>query len=163
MPQGCVLVRSVQAPIVLHRFHRILYWGDADQPLDFTTKDDVADYAAAVALDEDAPRFSRIAGDVVSARDLADVMTRLSGRPYRLLRAGGIGRLGAVIALVRALSPRTDAPFPVWQGMQYMRDMSSGRGKLSPLDNARYGKTDWTRAEVVLAPTIQTSRSGTPS
>jgi|UniRef100_UPI0035C9C039 uncharacterized protein YbjT (DUF2867 family) len=143
-----------EAPIVLHKVHRILYWGDADQPLDFTTKDDVADYAADVALDGDAPRFSRIAGDVVSARDLAAAMTRLSGRRYTLLRAGGIGRLDTVIKIVRALSPKTDAPFPAWQGMQYMRDMSSGRGKLSPLDNARYGKTDWTRAEAVLASTI---------
>lgn len=142
------------APIVLHKFHRILYWGDADQPLDFTTKNDVADYAVEVALDADAPRFSRIAGDVVSARDLAALMTRLSGRRYKLLRAGGIGRLDTVIRIARALSPSTDAPFPVWQGMQYMRDMSSGRGKLSPLDNGRYGKTQWTRAETVLAATL---------
>ncbi|HXH15978.1 MAG TPA: NmrA family NAD(P)-binding protein [Sphingomonas sp.] len=143
-----------EAPIVLHKFRRILYWGDADQPLDFTTKDDVADYAAAVALDADAPRFSRIAGDVVSARDLAEIMSRLSGQRYKLLRAGGIGRLDTVIAVARALSPKTDAPFPAWQGMQYLRDMASGRGKLSPLDMARYGKTDWTSAEAVLAPTI---------
>ena len=143
-----------EAPIVLHALHRILYWGDADQPLDFTTKDDVADYAADVALDPRAPRFSRIAGDVVSARDLAAVMTRLSGHRYKLLHAGGIGRLDLVIRVARALSPKTDAPFPVWQGMQYLRDMSSGRGKLSALDNARYGKTDWTRAADVLATTL---------
>ena len=143
-----------EAPIVLHKLRRILYWGDADQPLDFTTKDDVADYAADVALDSAAPRFSRIAGDVVSAHDLAATMTRLSGTRYKLLRAGGIGRLGLVIRIVRALSPKTDAPFPAWQGMQYMRDMSSGRGKLSPLDNARYGKTDWTRADAVLGTSI---------
>lgn len=143
-----------KAPIVLQKLHRILYWGDADQPLDFTTKDDVAEYAADVALDSTAPRFSRIAGDVVSARDLAATMTRLSGARYRLLRAGGIGRLSLVIKIARALSPKTDEPFPAWQGMQYMRDMSSGRGKLSPLDNARYGKTDWTRADAVLGPTI---------
>jgi len=45
-----------EAPIVLHKLHRILYWGAADQPLDFTTKDDVADCAADVALDSAAPR-----------------------------------------------------------------------------------------------------------
>ncbi|MFD1952280.1 NmrA family NAD(P)-binding protein [Sphingomonas arantia] len=143
-----------EAPIVLHKLHRILHWGDADQPLDFTTKDDVADHVADVAMDADAPRFSRIAGDVVSARDLASIMTRLSGREYKLLRAGGIGRLSTVIAVARALSPKSDAPFPAWQGMQYLRDMASGRGKLVPLDNARYGKTDWTRAEAVLARTV---------
>jgi len=81
-------------------------------------------------------------------------MTRLSGTRYKLLRAGGIGRLGLVIKVARALSPKTDAPFPAWQGMQYIRDMSSGHGKLSPLDNTLYGKTDWTRADVVLGSTI---------
>ncbi|BCA63447.1 NADH-flavin reductase [Sphingomonas sp. HMP9] len=143
-----------EAPIVLPRFLRILYWGDADQPLDFTTKDDVADYTADVALDADAPRFLRIAGDVVSPRDLATSMTRLDGRRWKPFRAGGLGRLSALIRIARTLSPKTDAPFSAWQGMQYVRDMSSGRGKLSPLDNGRYGKTDWTRAEAVLAPTI---------
>ena len=143
-----------EAPIVLHKLRRILYWGDADQAFDFTTKDDVADYTADAALDTEAPRFLRIAGDVVSARDLASLMTRLDGRPWKTLRAGGIGRLSALIGVVRALSPSSDAPFPAWQGMQYIRDMSSGRGKLSPLDNERYGKSDWTRAEAVLTPSV---------
>ena len=143
-----------EAPIVLHRPHRILCWGDPDQTLDFTTKDDVADYAADAALDADAPRVLRIAGDVVSARDLATLMTRLDGRPWTTFRAGGLGLLGALIRVTRTLSPATDAPFPAWQGMQYIRDMSSGRGKLMPLDNGRYGKTDWTRAEDILAPTV---------
>ncbi|WP_242183022.1 aromatic alcohol reductase [Sphingomonas sp. CARO-RG-8B-R24-01] len=143
-----------QAPIVLPRFRRILYWGDVDQPFDFTTKDDVADYTADVALDPAAPRFLRIAGDVMSSRDLAALMTRLEGRAWKPFRAGGLGRLSTLIRIARALSPQTDAPFPAWQGMQYVRDMASGRGKLSPLDNDRYGKTDWTRAEAVLAPTV---------
>ena len=112
-----------EAPIVLHKLHCILYWGDPDQPLDFTTKDDVADYAADVALDTAAPRFWRIAGDVVSARDLAAVMTRLSGTRYKLLRAGGIGRLSLAIEIARALSPKSDAPFPAWQGIQYLREV----------------------------------------
>jgi uncharacterized protein YbjT (DUF2867 family) len=143
-----------QAPIVLHRFHRILCWGDPDQPLDFTTKDDVADYTADVALDPDTPRILRIAGDVVSPRDLATLMTRIDGRRWKPLRAGGLGRLSGLIRIARTLSRETDAPFPAWQGMQYLRDMSSGRGKLFPLDNARYGKTDWTGAEAVLRPTV---------
>ena len=143
-----------EAPIVLHALHRVLYWGSADQPFDFTTKDDVADYTADAALDREAPRFLRIAGDEISPRDLAMLMTRLEGRRWALLRAGGIGRLSALIRLVRALTPRSDAPFPPWQGMQYLRDMASGRGKLQTLDNARYGKTEWTCAEAVLAATV---------
>ncbi len=142
---------SGQAPIVLSKVRRILYWGSPDQPLDFTAKDDVADYAADAALDTAAPRLLRVAGAVVSPRDLARIMTALSGRPYKLLRAGGLGLLDTVIGVTGALAPKSDAPFPVWQGMQYLRDMASGRGHLTPLDNDRYGKTDWTRAEDVLA------------
>jgi len=139
-----------EAPIVLHKLRRVLYWGDADQAFDFTTKDDVADYTATAALDREAPRFLRIAGDVVSPRDLAALMTRLDHQSWKPLRAGGLVRLSALIRIVRTLSPKSDAPFPAWQGMQYVRDMSSGRGKLMALDNDRYGKTDWTRAEAVL-------------
>ena len=138
------------APIILHRPRKVLYWGSADQPFDFTTKDDVARYAAMAALDDTAPRFLRIAGDVVSPRGLAATLTALGGQRFGLWRAGGIGLLGAIIRTVRALTPRSDAPFPVWQGMQYLRDMSSGRGKLAPLDNGRYGSLSWTSARDVL-------------
>ena len=143
-----------EAPIVLHKLRRVLYWGNADQLFDFTTKNDVAAFSADVALDAEAPRYLRIAGDQISPRGLATLLTDMDGQHWKLLRAGGIGRLSAIIAIVRALSTNTDAPFPVWQGMQYLRDMSTGRGKLHDLDNARYGKTDWTRAADVLAPTL---------
>jgi uncharacterized protein YbjT (DUF2867 family) len=140
-----------QAPFVLRKPRKILYWGDADQPLDFTTKDDVARYTAAAALDEAAPRLLRIAGDVVTARSLAVTMTSLSGQPFGLWRAGGLGLLGVVIRVARAVTPSSEAPFPAWQGMQYLRDMASGRGKLDPLDNDRYGPISWTTARDVLA------------
>lgn len=140
-----------QAPIVLHKRHRVLYWGDADQKLDFTTKDDVADYLARVALDDATPRFLRIAGASVSPRELAGIMTDLTGQKFGLWRAGGLGLLSAVIKVARTVSPRSDAVFPAWQGMQYLRDMASGRGKLEPLDNERYGVRLWTTARDVLA------------
>ena len=140
-----------EAPIVMRDRHRILSWGNVDQPLDFTTKDDIADFTADVILDPDAPRFSRIAGDCVSSRDLARIMTSLTGQEFKILRPGGLGLFGIVIALVRSLSPRTDDPFPAWQGMQYMRDVLSGRGKREPLYNSRSGKAYWTRVAEVLA------------
>jgi uncharacterized protein YbjT (DUF2867 family) len=139
-----------EAPIILNGRKKVLYWGEADQPLDFTTKDDVARYTARVALDEAAPRILRIAGDVVTPRALAALVTELQGRRFGLLRAGGIGRLSLIIKVVRVLTPPSEAPVPVWQGMQYMRDMSSGRGKLEPLDNDRYGLMTWTTARDVL-------------
>jgi uncharacterized protein YbjT (DUF2867 family) len=141
-----------QAPIILHKRRRILYWGSADQPLDFTSKDDVADYVADVALDETAPRFLRIAGAVVTPRQLAGIMTDVTGEKFGLWRAGGIRLLSVVIRIARAVTPRSDSVFPVWQGMQYLRDMASGRGKLEPLDNDRYGQRRWTTARDILAP-----------
>ncbi|MEN3794460.1 NmrA family NAD(P)-binding protein [Fulvimarina sp. MAC3] len=143
-----------QAPIVLHRLRRVLYWGDAGQMFDFTTKEDVAAFTADAALDVDAPRFLRISGDQISPRGLVELLSGLEGRRWKLLRAGGIGRLSAIIAVARTLTPATDAPFPAWQGMQYLRDMSTGRAKLHGLDNARYGKSDWTSAAAVLTPTL---------
>ena len=140
-----------QAPIVLQKQRKILYWGSADQPLDFTAKDDVADYVADVALDAAAPRVLRIAGTTVSPRELAAIMTDLTGQRYGLFRPGGIGLLGVLIRIARTLTPRSDAVFPAWQGMQYLRDMASGRGKLQPLDNDRYGERAWTTARDVLA------------
>ena len=140
-----------QAPIIMHQRQRVMYWGDVDQKLDLTTKDDVADFAADVALDAEAPRFSRIAGSSVSTRQLAEIMTGLTGTTYKSFRPGGLALFSVIIAVVRALTPKSDDAFPAWQGMQYMRDMLSGRGKLTPLDNARYGKTDWTSVETILA------------
>ena len=141
-----------QAPIILHKRRKVLYWGDAEQKLDFTTKDDVADYVAEVALDDAAPRLLRIAGDAVSPRELAAIMTDLTGERFGLWRAGGIGLLSLVIRIARTLTPRSDAIFPAWQGMQYLRDMASGRGKLEPLDNDRYGTRPWTSARDVIDP-----------
>jgi len=139
-----------QAPIVLHKRRKILYWGNADQPFDFTTKDDVANYVAEVAHDETAPRFLRIAGASVSPRQLAEIMTELTCETFGLWRAGGLRLLSMVIRVARLVTPQSDAVFPVWQGMQYLRDMSSGRGKLQPLDNDRYGIRHWRSAHDVL-------------
>jgi uncharacterized protein YbjT (DUF2867 family) len=133
-----------EMPIIQPAIHRVLYWHDADQPLDFTTKDDSAAYVAAAALDETTPRILRVAGDVLSARDIARVMTEVSGQRYRPLWAGSLGMLSAMIAVTKLMAPGSDAAFPPWQGMQYMRDQFSGGGKLEPLDNARFPKLRWT-------------------
>ncbi len=142
---------GAEMPIIQPRIHRVLHWGGADQLLDFTTKDDVAAYTAAAALDEATPRILRIAGDTVGARDIAGIMTEVTGERYRTLWAGSIGSLGVLIRLAKIVAPQPHAVFPPWQGMQYMRDMFSGRGKLHPLDNGRYPGLRWTTAREQLA------------
>ena len=142
---------GAEMPIVQRRIRRVLYWRSADQRLDFTAKDDVAAFTARAALDPDTPRILRIAGDSVTAREIAAIMTAIDGSRYRTLRAGGIASLGAMIRIARAIAPGGDAVFPAWQGMQYTRDMFSGEGRLAPLDNDRYGAMRWTSARDHLA------------
>lgn len=139
-----------EMPIIRRRLRRVLYWGNADQPLDFTTKDDTAAYTAAAALDDATPRILRIAGDTVSARDIARVMSDIAGQRYKTMRVGGIGSLGVLIRLVKFVAPQRQAVFPPWQGMQYMRDMFGGRGQLEPLDNDRYPDLHWTSVSAKL-------------
>ena len=142
---------GAEMPIIQPAIRRVLYWGSAEQPLDFTTKDDVAAYVAAAALDEATPRILRIAGDTVSARGIADAMSETTGKRYGTLWAGSMGALGLLIRVARLVAPRPNSPFPPWQGMQYMRDMFSGRGKLDPLDTHRYPGLAWITAREHLA------------
>lgn len=132
-----------EMPIIQRRIRRVLYWQDADQLLDFTTKDDVAAYAAAAAMDHETPRILRIAGDSVSARGIAALMSEVSGKRYRPLWVGTIGSLGVTIRIAKLIAPQPSAAFPPWQGMQYMRDQFSGRAKLTQLDNDRYLGIRW--------------------
>jgi len=139
-----------EMPIIQPRIRRILYWHNADQPLDFTTKDDVAAYVAAAAMGEATPRFLCIAGDSVSAGEIAATMTAVTGDQYRTLCVGSIGMLGAMIRIAKIVSPQPNVTFPPWQGMQYMRDQFSGRAKLDSLDNGRYLNRSWTSVRKLL-------------
>ena len=133
-----------EMPIIRRGLHRVLYWHDPDQPLDFTTKDDTAAYVAAAAMDPTTPRILRIAGDTVTARDIARAMSATSGEHYHVQWAGSLGMLGAMIRLTKLIAPQPEAAFPPWQGMQYMRDQFSGRAKLQLSDMARYPDLTWT-------------------
>jgi nucleoside-diphosphate-sugar epimerase len=135
---------GAEMPIIQRGIHRVLYWHDADQQLDFTTKDDVAAYTAAAAMDETAPRILRIAGDSVTVRDISTVLTEMTGVHYRPLWAGSLGSLGLMIRIAKLVAPHSKAAFPPWQGMQYMRDQFSGLVQLGPLDNGRYPGIAWT-------------------
>ena len=148
---------GAEMPIVQPRIHRVIYWHDADQLLDFTTKNDVAAYTARAALDETTPRILRIAGDSVSARNIAAILSEISGEHYRPFWAGGLGSLGVMIRIARLVAPQPTAAFPPWQGMQYMRDQFSGRARLSPLDNDRYPGMRWTTTREHLSHLFQTS------
>jgi len=139
-----------QAPVVLFGPKRVLYWGRADQPMDFTTIDNTAEYTAAAALDPAAPRYLRIAGEVATVRDIQRAASEATGKKFGLLRPGSVRLLSAIAKVARALAPKSDEIFPAWQGMQYLRDMLSGEAKLHNLNNDRYPHIRWTPVREVL-------------
>jgi hypothetical protein len=105
------MARADRMPIIQPRIHRVLQWGDADQPLDFTTKDNVAAYVADAAIDETTPRVLRIAGDTLSARGIAAAMSELTGERYRTLRVGGMSSLGVLTRVAKLVAPQPRAAF----------------------------------------------------
>jgi uncharacterized protein YbjT (DUF2867 family) len=140
-----------QMPLILRPIHRVLYWESAERTFALTTKDDTAAYTAAAALDAKAPRNLHIAGSEVSVRELAMIMTEVTGRTYRPLRAGSLKGLARLIGLAQRVAPQKNAVFPTWQGMQYLHNMFSGLAPSAPVDNARYPGLQWTSVREVLA------------
>ncbi|MGI4759127.1 MAG: NmrA family NAD(P)-binding protein [Janthinobacterium lividum] len=140
-----------QAPVVLFKIKRILYWGSADQLLDFTTTADTAAFTAAAALDPTTPRYLRVAGEVAAVRDLQAAATAATGQRFRRLRAGGLWLLKLMIRITRRLAPAPREVFPPWQGMQYLHNMFTGLPKFTTLDNDRYPDLKWTSVREVLA------------
>lgn len=139
-----------QAPMILFARRRVLYWSSPDQVLDFTSKDDVARTVAHVALDDAAPRVVEVAGDRVTARDVARIMTGLTGTPFTTQWAGTTGILSGMARVGRRVSRDEEAAFPAWQGMQYFVSMFSGEAELRHVDNDRYGPQAWTGVRDVL-------------
>jgi nucleoside-diphosphate-sugar epimerase len=139
-----------EAPLIQAGLKRVLYWGKADQLLDFTTIDNTAAFTARAAMDKDTPRYLRIAGDVVSSRDLAGAASRATGHRFKPTKVGGLGFLKVMITITKTLLPQPKEVFPPWQGMQYLYNMYTGLPKLYPLDNDRYPDMRWTTVKDVL-------------
>ena len=78
-------------------------------------------------------------------------MSDVTGRQFRLLRAGGLGTYCQLIEVARAVAPGERELYPAWQGMQYMCDMYRGHAKLEALDNDRYPGMHWTTVRDVLS------------
>lgn len=90
------------SPMINHRSRKVAYVGKATQLLDFTTMADTAAYTAAVATDPNlAPKFFRIAGDVVSVKDIADAEGQVESVQYRLSWMGNVWFLEFIIRILR--------------------------------------------------------------
>ncbi|MCC6410360.1 MAG: NmrA family NAD(P)-binding protein [Saprospiraceae bacterium] len=130
-------------PLILLPLKRILYWGNADVRMDFTTISNTAEFTANAALDPSTPRYLRVAGDRLSAREMSVVVGEVTRQKFGLFRAGGLGRLSTIIKIARTIAPGTKELYPAWQGMQYMRNMMDGRA-ISETNNDRYPGMHWT-------------------
>lgn len=140
-----------QMPMILFSKKRVFHWGNGDQRMDFTTIKDIATFTAFAAMDDTTPRFLRIAGEQLSASEIKNVVSEVSGEKYSMLRPGGLGMFGFVIKMTRFFAPGKDELYPAWQGMQYMHNMLDGRGLMNPLDNNRYPNMLWTKVRDVFS------------
>lgn len=141
---------TTDMPLILFKQKWILCWGNANQILEFTTTDNVAEFAAAAAVDENTPRYLRIAGDKLSCNDFVKLLTRLTRKQYKIFRPGGINLLNFLIKVTRFFSPSENELYPAWQGMQYMRDIMEGRIIFQKYDNNRYSHINWTSVKEFL-------------
>lgn len=139
-----------QMPMILDKQKWILYWENPDQSIDFTTMDDTAEFTANVALDDSAPQFLRIAGDQITPRQMVKVVSEIKKKEFSLFRAGGIGMINIIIKTMKFFNPAEKNLYPIWQGMQYMRDMMEGRVKIDSYDNNRYEDMKWTSVKELL-------------
>jgi hypothetical protein len=135
---------TTDMPLILFKKKRILCWGNSNQILEFTTTNNIAEFTANVALDNDTPRYMRIAGDRLTCNDFVKLLTEMTGEKYKLFIPGGIGLLNFMIKAAKFFAPSPNELYPAWQGMQYMRDMMEGRIVFSTYDNNRYNDINWT-------------------
>lgn len=141
---------TTDMPLILFKQRRILCWGNASQILEFTTTDNVAEFTAAAAVDDNTPRYLRIAGDKLSCNDFVKLLTELTSKKYKIFRPGGISLLNFLIKVTRFFSPSENELYPAWQGMQYMRDLMEGRIIFQKYDNKRYSDIKWTSVKEFL-------------
>lgn len=149
---------TTDMPLIMFNNNRILCWGNPNQITEFTTTNNVADFTAEAAIDDNTPRFLRIAGDRLSCNDFVKLLTELTKNKYKLFRPGGIRLLNVVITLTRFFSPSKKELYPAWQGMQYMRDMMEGRIIFQKYDNDRYSNIKWTSVKEFLIKEITNAK-----
>ena len=141
---------TTDMPLIMFKQKRILCWGNPNQVIEFTTTDNVAEFTAEASMDNNTPRFLRIAGDRLSCNDFVKLLTELTNQEYKIFRPGGIGLLNIIIKLTRLFSPSKNELYPAWQGMQYMRDMMEGRIVFQKYENERYPNIKWTSVKEFL-------------
>ena len=140
-----------EMPMIFFKQKLVLYWGSPDYQWGFTTMDNTAEYTAKTALQNASPRYLRIAGDLISPREVKNVVSEITGQHFRFFSPGGKKLLGAIIKIIRKLAPGEKELYPAWQGMQYMHNMIDERSNMETLDNNRFSDIQWTGVRDLLS------------
>lgn len=130
-------------PLLDKKSKSVGFWGnDADWRLQFTTMEDTAQFTAAAALDDAAPRRLRIASFLISPNEMARLAGKISDSPYNVVRMGSLEELATYADGQRKADPASEKElYPRWQNSQYIHDMFSI--KTDALDNDRYDNLKW--------------------
>jgi NAD(P)-dependent dehydrogenase (short-subunit alcohol dehydrogenase family) len=125
----------------------VVYYDEkADWKMDCTTMDNTATFTAAAALDDDAPRFLRIASFSLSPNDLVALSEQHKGEKFKLQHFGSMEGFSAYNKMQRAAHPEGENEvYPQWQQAQYLYSMFLVHH--ASLDNDRYPGIQWATVE----------------
>lgn len=124
------------------------YWGDGNQPCDFTTYDDTAKYVAEVIADpEMVNQALKVAGDVLTMKQLLAAYEAVTGKKLEEKQLGSTDDLQAVIATAQETA-KTPMDYVF---LQYHWAMVTGKGKLDELHNDRYPQISPTSIQQFIA------------
>ena len=134
-------------PLFNVKEHTVAYYDDkADWKIDFTTMDDTAAFTAMAALDENAPRYLRIASFSVSPNDLVTLSEQRKESKFQLINMGSMEVFSAYNKIQRAANPEGENElYPKWQQSQYLYSMFIVQHP--ELNNDRYEGLGWSPVE----------------
>ena len=111
------------------------YWGDGEQPCDFTTTDDTAKYIAQAVSDPDLANTAlEVAGDVLTMKQLLAAYEEATGNKLQEKQLGSVEDLKVWIEQKKPKASSSVEYIP----QQYEYTMVSGKGKLEHIQNDRY-------------------------
>jgi hypothetical protein len=130
-------------PFLYHKNKTVAFWERPDWKVDFTSMNDTAAFTAKAALDDETPRYLRIASFQISASEIA------ADSGYTLQNRGTLDELDAYNQSERAAHPEGENElYAKWQQSQYMHSMFSAHNE--SLDNDRYPGLVWSKLEEYL-------------
>jgi nucleoside-diphosphate-sugar epimerase len=112
------------------------YWGDGATPIDWTTWEDTAAYAAAAAVDDaPVPAELFVAGERLDVSGVAAAWGDVHGTPLTPVRLGSLEDLAAETQARLAAEPHN---LYAWLPLMYAQGVFGGQALLGPLSNDRW-------------------------